>query len=99
MPIRLTGLRALEPCPTTALVGLATAPGALAVPAGEVEAAAAYAMAEKAPGTRRAYKSDFAIFQVWCADRGASPLPAAPATVAAFLGWEASQRIRPSTIG
>jgi site-specific recombinase XerD len=69
------------------------------VPDGEVEAAAAFAMAEKAPGTRRAYKSDFAIFQAWCADRGASALPAQPTTVAAFLGWEASRHTRPSTIG
>jgi site-specific recombinase XerD len=69
------------------------------VPVGEVAAAAVYAMAEKAPGTRRAYKSDFAIFQAWCADRSASALPAEPATVAAFLGWEASRQTRPSTIG
>ena len=65
---------------------------------GEVEAAAGYAKAEKAAGTRRAYKSDFAIFQAWCADRGASALPAEPATVAAFLAWEANRQTRPSTI-
>jgi hypothetical protein len=69
------------------------------VPVVEVEAASAYAKAEKAPGTRRAYRSDFAIFQAWCADRSASALPAQPATVAAFLGWEARRRTRPSTIG
>ena len=56
-------------------------------------------MAEKAVGTRRAYKTDFAIFRVWCVDRSASALPAEPATVAAFLAWEANRRIRPSTIG
>jgi site-specific recombinase XerD len=99
MPVRLTCFCALKPYPTMPLVGLPTAPGTLAVPVGEVEAAAAYAMAEKAPGTRRAYRTDFAIFQAWCADRGARALPAEPATVAAFLGWEAGRQTRPSTIG
>jgi site-specific recombinase XerD len=99
MPARLTGSLAPKPCPTMALVGPPAAPGALAVPVGEVEAAAAYAMAEKAPGTHRAYKSDFAIFRAWCGDRSASALPSEPATVAAFLGWEASRHTRPSTIG
>jgi site-specific recombinase XerD len=75
------------------------ASGALAVPIGEVEAAAGYAIAEKAAATRRAYKTDFAIFKAWCADRGASALPAEPATVAAFLAWEANRQTRPSTIG
>jgi site-specific recombinase XerD len=68
------------------------------VPVAKVETAAAYAKAERAPGTRRAYQTDLAIFQAWCADRSASALPAEPATVAAFLGWEASRRTRPNTI-
>src|SRR5712691_5513487 len=99
MAVRLTQARPRKSQPGTALVGLPVAPGALTVPAVEVEAAAAYAKAEKAAATRRAYKTDFAIFQAWCADRGASALPAAPATVAAFLAWEAGRRARPSTIG
>ena len=99
MAVRLTGSRARKTQPTTALVGLPTAPGALALPVAEVEAAASYAKAEKAAATRRAYKTDFAIFQAWCADRGASALPAEPATVAAFLAWEANRQTRPSTIG
>jgi hypothetical protein len=69
------------------------------MPSGEVKAAATYAKAEKAAATRQAYKTDFAIFQAWCADRGASALPAEPATVAAFLAWEANRQTRPSTIG
>ena len=56
-----------------------------------------YARADKAAATRRAYRSDFAIFEAWCVERGAA-LPASPATVAAFLAAEAS-RVRPSTIG
>jgi site-specific recombinase XerD len=99
MAVRLTGFRASKTQPTTALVGLPTAPGALALPVAEVEAAASYAKAEKAASTRRAYKSDFSIFQAWCADRGAAALPAEPATVAAFLAWEANRETRPSTIG
>ena len=64
-----------------------------------MEAAASYAKAEKAPTTRRAYGTDFAIFRTWCAERGADPLPATPETVAAFLASEAGRRVRPSTIG
>ena len=92
MSVGLTGFQAPKSQPSAALVGLPMAPGAL-------EAAAAYAQAEKAPGTRQAYKTDFAIFEAWCADRNASALPAEPKTVAAFLGWEASRGTRPSTIG
>jgi site-specific recombinase XerD len=90
--------KAVDSRPTTALIGLPPVLDVPALPWVEVEAAAAYAVAEKAPATRRAYKTDFAIFQNWCADRGANALPAAPATVAAFLAWEAS-RSRPNTIG
>jgi site-specific recombinase XerD len=70
-----------------------------ALPSAEVEAAAAYAKAEKAPATRRAYKSDFDLFCAWCSERRAVSLPAAPETVAAFLGFEAARHIKPSTIG
>ena len=98
MPIKLPRSQAGKPRSTTALISLTLASGVPALPRTEVEAAAAYAMAEKATATRRAYKNDFAIFQTWCADRGANALPAEPATVAAFLAWEAS-RTRPNTIG
>src|SRR5207302_4243514 len=99
MAVPVTKARARKSRATTALVGLPVAPGALTVPAVEVEAAAAYAKAEKAPATRRAYKTDFVIFQAWCAERGANALPSAPAAVAAFLAWEAVRRCRPNTIG
>ena len=45
------------------------------------------------------WSSDFEIFEIWCADRGASALPAAAETVAAFVASEAMRRIKPSTIG
>src|SRR4029453_11855571 len=35
--------------------------------------------------TLRAYRADWADFTAWCADRGLSPLPAAPETVARYL--------------
>jgi site-specific recombinase XerD len=70
-----------------------------ALPSAEVEAAAAYARAEKAPATRRAYNSDFDLFCAWCSERSAVPLPAAPETIAAFLAFEAARCIKPATIG
>ncbi len=74
-------------------------PSPLALPSAELESAATYAQAEKAMATRRAYKSDFQIFTVWCGERAANALPATPATVAAFLAWEAGRGTKPSTIG
>jgi hypothetical protein len=37
------------------------------------------------PETARLYASDWAAFVAWCQQAGATPLPAAPATVAAYL--------------
>jgi site-specific recombinase XerD len=99
MAVPLTRPRPSKPPLKRPLAGPPMALGAPSLPAADVEAAAAYAKAEKAVGTRRAYKTDFAIFRAWCADRGASALPAEPATVAAFLAWEANRRSRPSTVG
>ena len=65
----------------------------------DVEKAADLARQEKAKATRRAYRSDFEIFQAWCAGRGVSALPATPETVAAFLACEVERGIRPSTMG
>jgi site-specific recombinase XerD len=62
-------------------------------------AAARFAAAEKAPSTRRAYRIDFRIFSAWCQERNLGPLPALPATVAAYLAYEVGQNLRPSTLG
>lgn len=74
-----------------------------AVPAVELVAdldrAVDLARQEKAPATRRAYGSDFRIFEAWCAGRGITALPATPETVAAFLASEVERGIKPSTIG
>jgi hypothetical protein len=65
----------------------------------ELEEAADYARAEKAPATRRAYKSDYALFRCWCETKRVPALPAAPETVAAFLAAEVNRGIKASTIG
>jgi len=69
----------------TALPALAIEHSAPALPVADLEAAAAFARREKAPATRRAYRSDFAAFRVFCLARGVEALPARPETVAAYL--------------
>jgi site-specific recombinase XerD len=65
----------------------------------ELEEAAGYARAEKSEATRRAYRSDFALFRSWCETKRISALPATPGTVAAFLAAEANRGTKASTIG
>jgi len=65
----------------------------------ELEEAAGYARAEKAAATRRAYRSDFALFRAWCETKRILDLPAEPGTVAAFLAAEANRGTKSSTIG
>jgi site-specific recombinase XerD len=65
----------------------------------ELTRAAELAREEKAASTRRAYRSDFRIFESWCQDRGVSSLPAAAETVAAFLAHDVKAGSRPSTLG
>jgi site-specific recombinase XerD len=74
-------------------------PTCLNVPVAEAERTRSYADAEKAAATRRAYRSDFLIFQAWCEERQLNTLPASPAIIAAFLAHEASQNVKASTIG
>lgn len=45
----------------------------------------AYVARASADATLRAYKSDWRLFCAWCEENGYRPLPATPATVAAFL--------------
>ncbi len=59
----------------------------------------AYALAEKAPATRKAYRSDIRDFQAWCADRDLQALPASPEVVADYLAHLADQGLKASTIG
>jgi site-specific recombinase XerD len=64
----------------------------------DLSAAIDLAKAEKAPATRRAYASDFRLFQVYCNAKGISALPAAPETVASYIAAE-SLTAKTSTIG
>jgi site-specific recombinase XerD len=64
----------------------------------EIESAAAYARAEKAAATRRAYRSDFALFRCWCETKRLPALPASPEAVAAFLAVEANRGAKVATI-
>ncbi len=68
-------------------------------PAGQAALAAAQAIARNAAAanTLRAYKADWAHFAGWCADKGFVPVPAAPATVGAYLAGLADSHA-PSTI-
>src|SRR6202049_3374207 len=70
----------------------------LALPAADLEAAAAFARQEKAPATRAAYRSDFASFRAWCGGKGVAALPARPESVAAYLAHEAESGFAASTI-
>jgi len=65
----------------------------------EADAARAFALAEKSEATRRAYKADFRHFTRYCADRGVSPMPAAPDLVCAYLANLATSGAKASTIG
>jgi len=83
-------------------MNIVTIPPGVSLPAKlapDLTRAADYAREEKAEATRRAYRSDFRIFEAWCRDRGASGLPATPATVAAFLASDVEAGSRPSTLG
>ncbi|HEX3573450.1 MAG TPA: site-specific integrase, partial [Rhodopila sp.] len=68
-------------------------------PAGQAALAAAQALAQKAtaPATLRAYKADWTHFSQWCAAHGFIPVPAAPATVGAYLASLAESHA-PTTI-
>jgi len=65
----------------------------------ELQRAERYAAGALAPSTRRAYERDWLTFASWCAQRGLVAIPAAPATVAAFLAAEADRGFRAVTVG
>src|SRR5947208_11820179 len=84
-------MNALVPIPSGASLPAALVP--------DLTRAAEWAQEEKAAATRRAYRSDFRIFEAWCRHRGVSALPAIPETVAAFLAHDVETGTRPSTLG
>jgi site-specific recombinase XerD len=54
--------------------------------------------AAKAPSTRKAYQSDFRIFESWCAAHRLSSLPASPQTIALYITSCVVARLAPATI-
>jgi site-specific recombinase XerD len=52
----------------------------------------------KSAATRRAYRSDFEQFRIWCDQHDETSLPATTATVVAYLGFMASAGRKVSTI-
>ena len=86
--------------PTRAITGENSATRSVTLPADIVALADAFARAEKADATLRAYRSDAVLFDVWCRENGASAsIPASAETVAAFLSAEAARGIKAATIG
>src|SRR5438067_2136710 len=74
-------------------------PGTLTLTETEMADALRFAENEKAHTTRAAYATDWRTFAVWCAARGAAPLPAHPAMLAGYLSHLAKVGRRASTIG
>ena len=91
-PILSGNVVSAESRPTDRVLPAATEPGQAAL-------AAAQALARKAsaPATLRAYKADWQHFAEWCAAHGFVPVPAAPATVGAYLASLADSHA-PTTI-
>ena len=83
----------------TSLVAADMSPTVGPTVSGQAALAAAQALARKAtaPATLRAYKADWSHFADWCAVHGFVPVPAAPATVGAYLANLADSHA-PSTI-
>lgn len=63
-----------------------------------VETARDYASQSRSQNTKRAYRADWQAFTGWCHEQGTSPLPAAPAVVAAYAAHLASTDKAVSTI-
>ena len=53
-----------------------------ALPAPDLEAAAAFARNEKAPATRAAYRADFRLFGAWCNVKGVDARRLGPCVIA-----------------
>jgi hypothetical protein len=68
------------------------------LPEAELDLAHGFALEQHAPATRRAYRSDFALFAAWCSARGLNACPAAPEAICAFIADEATSRTKVSTI-
>jgi integrase len=64
-----------------------------------LDRAASYAEHSRSDNTKRAYAADWKDFTSWCDAAGAAPLPALPATVAAYAAHLADSGYAVATIG
>ena len=64
-------------------------PAALAPLVADAESARRFARAARSDATLRAYRSDWADFAAWCADRQLAAMPATPETVALYIASRA----------
>jgi site-specific recombinase XerD len=88
--------------PTMNAIILSAVATAAALPAtlqAALAGAADLAANEKASATRKAYASDWRIFDAWCVSQGLTALPADPAAVAGFIADEARKGVKVSTLG
>jgi site-specific recombinase XerD len=84
--------------PPTAITPFSESRAVIAVSPELAERAVGYAQAADAPNTRRAYASQWRLFDQWCRARGLSPLPAEPAALALFVTERADTGSSVSTI-
>jgi site-specific recombinase XerD len=68
------------------------------LPLAELAIAHDFAVEQLSQATRKAYRSDFALFALCCAARGLNACPAAPEAVCAFIADEARNGTRVATI-
>jgi hypothetical protein len=68
------------------------------LPLSELELAHDFAIEQHSPATRKAYRSDFALFALWCTARGLKACLAAPEAICAFIADEAMNGTKVSTI-
>jgi hypothetical protein len=62
------------------------------------QAARAYKQAARSPATKRAYGSDFRLFEAWCARAGLEALPATISTIGLYMTELAAGGVRVATI-
>ena len=89
----------MMPPPDKALEVRPSGPNALARLGPTVDAARAFRTAAKSEATRRAYASDWRLFEAYCADHGFVSLPALPEVLCLYLTYMADTlKRRVSTI-
>ena len=68
------------------------------LPPADLALAHDFAIEQHSRATRKAYRSDFALFALWCTARGMNACPAAPEAICAFIADEARTGTKVATI-